>query len=311
MTKALTTTAQNALATLDETTRELATRVRSVLRFEGNDTDLALYAEVCRRKALDPFANQVYAVFRGGKMTIQTGIDGYRAIAFRTGDLDAIDEPEFFDWDDPKARHARVKVWRKGSSRPTVGIAYWTEYSAQSGLWGKMPRTMLAKCAEAQALRKAFPEALSGLYTAEEMSQADGPRHAPEPVVEAIALDLGPTVSPAWRENADLDPEIVRVREGEIVTNPDVLPASPEVIAEIEKTLAELADLGYGAKANVASVCAKNGVGSLADLSLRRAQEIANQLLDLWLAKKGLKTLKELGEEEAASLAAPELSAVA
>lgn len=149
------------------------------------DGELALFAQVCQRTGLDVFAKQVYAIKRGGKMTIQTSIDGYRLVAQRSGRYDGQAEPEWCDADgnwktvwlsnEPPAA-ARVGVYLKGADHPTWGVARWTEYAQPNApMWKKMPSTMLAKCAESQALRKAFPAELSGLYTTEEMQQAESP----------------------------------------------------------------------------------------------------------------------------------------
>ena len=157
----------------------------------SND-ELRLFAYACQRTGLDPFSKQIYAIKRGGKMTIQAGIDGLRAIAERTGQLDGSHTEwcgEEGDWRDvwlaskPPAA-AKTTIWRKGSQHPFVGVARFADYNAGQGLWSKMPAAMIAKCSEALALRKAFPADMSGVYTTDEMQQADA-----EPVtVTAAAL---------------------------------------------------------------------------------------------------------------------------
>jgi len=155
--------------------------IKSQIAKGASDSELAYFVGVCERTGLDPFQRQIYAIMRKdngqSKLTIQTGIDGYRLIADRTGRYAGSDDP-VFTYDD---RHQLIKgtvtVYKLvGGVRCAFSAsALMAEYRQQGPMWTKMPCTMLGKCAEALALRKAFPADLSGLYTTEEMMQADTP----------------------------------------------------------------------------------------------------------------------------------------
>jgi len=141
----------------------------------ANDNELKLFLYQAQRTGLDPLTRQIYCIHRGGKMTIQTSIDGFRVIAERSGDYGGQDEPVFVE-SDGKIISCKVTVYRfKGEQRypAAVGVAYMSEFNAGGPMWSKMPHTMLSKCAEAVALRKAYPQDLSGLYTSDEMDQAE------------------------------------------------------------------------------------------------------------------------------------------
>lgn len=152
----------------------------------STDDQFQLFLHACKRTGLDPFMRQIYAVIRKGKdgpqMAIQTGIDGYRLIADRTGKYSPGREPEW-KYDDKGRLVSSTSFVRKmtedGTWHEVAATAFFSEYSQKDSqgrittFWERMGHTMIAKCAEALALRKAFPAELSGIYTAEEMSQAD------------------------------------------------------------------------------------------------------------------------------------------
>lgn len=172
--------------------------IKNTIAKGATNDELNLFLYTCKRTGLDPLTKQIYFVKRSTKqpdgsyrdqMTIQTGIDGYRAIAERTGTLAGIDDAVFDSDTAITPKKASVTVFRMVSGQ-RVGFtasARWAEYCQPQGfMWKKMPYLMLGKCAESLALRKAFPNDLSGLYTNEEMAQADSiPEHKEVEVIDA------------------------------------------------------------------------------------------------------------------------------
>lgn len=167
----------------------------------ATDDELAVFVYVCTTRQLNPFIGQIQAVKRRQKRdgkwvdtwTFMTRIDGFRLIAERTKKYRGQTVPLYCGpdgrWTEtwletaPPAA-AKVGVLREDFDAPIYGVALWREYvqTFEDGnpmaMWAKMPSIMLAKVAEALAIRKAFPEETSGLYTDDEMAQANNAERA-------------------------------------------------------------------------------------------------------------------------------------
>lgn len=243
-------------------TAEQIELVKRTVAVGASDDELALFLYTAQRSGLDPLTKQVYCIKRGGKMSIQTGIDGYRAIAERSGTLAGIDDVVYDALSGAtRPMKATVTVWRivAGQRVSFTSSARWEEYvqcdygGNPQGLWKKMPFLMLGKCAEALALRKAFPHDLSGLYTHEEMMQADGAQPAAAPVE--------PTPVQVAEPSRPLTPE------GEKAAA--VGTATPELLAQKQRVIAAAARLGIVYEAP--GILFRNRVENLVQMKLEDA----------------------------------------
>lgn len=169
------------VAVMQEMGNDKLELIKKTVAKGATDLELELFLHACKRTGLDPLMKQIYCIKRGDKMAMQTGIDGYRLIADRTGKYAGSDEPQYLIAEDGWPEVASVTVTKMVDGVPCKfsASARWKEYCQESSpMWKKMPFLMLGKCAEALALRKAFPAELSGVYTHEEMMQADEEPHS-------------------------------------------------------------------------------------------------------------------------------------
>jgi len=156
-----------------------------------------MFMHICRHSGLDPLRRQIYAfVFHKNdrskrQLVPVVAIAGLRSMAERTGNYRPDDRAARLEIDDAAKNpntnplgiiRAQVTVYKHshGEWFPAVEEAYWDEYvplygdkiDAKKQGWLKMPRIMLAKCAEAKALRKAWPDDFANLYEESELDQA-------------------------------------------------------------------------------------------------------------------------------------------
>jgi phage recombination protein Bet len=215
-----------------EFSRDEINLIKQTVAKGTTDLELNLFLYVSRQRGLNPLLKQIYAIKRWNsklqkdEMAIQTGIDGFRTIAARTGAYAGNEDPIFDGQPGKPDFKASATVYRivAGIRCPFSATARWSEYfpgEKQGHMWLKMPHTMIGKCVEALALRKAFPEDLGGLYIHEEMQQA-GPA-----VIEATATPEAPKSKGRQKKAASdqpSEPEPPREDPPDSAPTPDPVP---------------------------------------------------------------------------------------
>lgn len=174
---------------------ELMKVLRSSLYVGAKDESIKMAVNYCKASGLDIMQKPVHIVpmwdskAKEMRDVVMPGIGLYRTQASRSGEMAGMPEPIFgedvtqkiggVEITYPKDCKITVKrILPNGTVAEYVAVERWIEnYAVKGGadksiapnsMWTKRPYAQLAKCAEAQALRKAFPE-LGAMPTAEEM----------------------------------------------------------------------------------------------------------------------------------------------
>jgi len=235
------------ITTYNNITPDQVTLIKSQIAVGATDDELKLFLHVADKSGLDPLSRQIYFIKRSGKMTIQTGIDGFRAVADRTGQYIGSSDAVFEETNNsPIKATVTVNKVVQGVIGNFTATARWSEYypgKSQGFMWDKMPHTMLGKCAEALALRKAFPSQLSGLYTGDEMAQAgkDG--------IPNQGRNINPKGgSKQLEESLKVEPTVEAIADGiktVVLDIPKVEVPSPEDSNKFLETAQSLLDEGF------------------------------------------------------------------
>lgn len=225
-----------------------------------NEPELWLFFTTARKRGLDPLAGQIHAVKRWSPrdqrevLAIQTGIDGYRLIASRTGAYlgrvgpmwKAKGQPWTDIWEEDEPPFAaKVGVLRKGTAEPIWAVVKYSEFvqttkeGRPNAMWSKMPAHMLAKCAEAGALRIAFPQELSGIEAEEDLTAEDHAANSEYAVEMRAREEAMPATERVGKRYWKQEPQAMAEKKAGAQAMEDAGVVEPRVIEGVAEVISE------------------------------------------------------------------------
>ena len=195
--------AEQALAPAPNVSKKEIELIKRTVARDATDEELHLFLYDCKRRGVHPLDKKLHFTKVGGRYTPITSIDFLLSQAAATGAYAGSDDTVFVE-EDGRPHSATTTVYRivQGHRCAFTATARFEEYLPRAGapMWMKMPYAMLGKCSLALALRRGFPQETAGLYTADEMQQA-------EPVYAEPATTTTTLGSPVLDEEPPLPEE--------------------------------------------------------------------------------------------------------
>jgi recombinational DNA repair protein RecT len=190
---------------ISELSKEQIQVLKDSVAKETTDTELTYFLNVALAQNLDPFRKEVWSIKYGGKLTVQTGRDGFLKIAKRDPMFDYIQSCEVREGDDFRmdpisgqvehrltAKRGQILgayaiITRKDSVKLTKYVTFSEYNDGSSSMWRDYPTAMITKCVES-VLCKQFAN-VTGIV-AEETMRKDGTVIDSSPNAQAQASTL-------------------------------------------------------------------------------------------------------------------------
>lgn len=218
------------------------------------DEQVVKYMMLCKAQSLNPWVNDAYLVGYDGKdgpqFSLITAHQSFLKRAEASPEFDGIESGVIVARGDTITERqgdlllngevlvgAWARVHRRDRSVPSYDALNLKTFDTGRSRWAADPAGMIVKCAEASALRKAFPSTLAAMYCKEEMDrQRDS--------VPEVHVEVKPKVERMAERLLATSTPVTAITEQAETTKPDAtdLNAANDPVQAIRHTISNIRD---------------------------------------------------------------------